>query len=61
MSVWKPLVSLFISCFISLHQAFAVGTSYSLSTKQLHAQQSKDHNEEEEEEQQADDGLHGVE
>jgi len=34
---------------------------YSLSSEELHAQQSKDHNEEEEEEKQADDGLHGVE
>lgn len=33
---------------------------YSLSSKELHAQQSEHHNEEEEEEKQADDGLHGV-
>lgn len=33
---------------------------YSLSSKELHAQQSKDDDEEEEEEQQADDGLHGI-
>lgn len=33
---------------------------YILSSKQLHAKQSKDHDEEEEEEEQADDGLHGV-
>lgn len=32
-----------------------------LSTEELHAEQSKDHDEEEEEEEQADDGLHGVE
>lgn len=30
------------------------------ATKELHAQQSKDHDEEKEEEKQADDGLHGV-
>lgn len=35
--------------------------NYLLSAKELHAQESKDHNEEEEEEQQADDGLHGIE
>lgn len=34
---------------------------YSLSTEELHAEQSEDHNEEEEEEEQADDRLHGVE
>lgn len=36
------------------------GGGHSLSSKELHAQQSKDHNEEEEEEQQADDGLHWI-
>lgn len=30
------------------------------STKQLHTQQCKDHNEEKEQEQQADNGLHGT-
>lgn len=33
---------------------------YSLSSKELHAQQGKHHDEEEEEEEQTDDGLHGV-
>lgn len=33
---------------------------YWLSSKQLHPQQGKDHNEEKEEEEQTDDGLHGV-
>lgn len=31
---------------------------HSLSSKELHAQQSKDHNKEEEEEEQADNGFH---
>lgn len=34
---------------------------YLLSPKQLHPQQSEDHDEEEEQEEKADDGLHGVE
>lgn len=34
---------------------------HSLSSKELHAQQGKDHNKEEEEEEQADDGFHWVE
>lgn len=34
---------------------------YLLSPKQLHPQQSKDHNEEEKQEEEADDGLHGIE
>lgn len=34
---------------------------YSLSSEELHAKQSEDHDEEEEEEEQADDGLHGIE
>lgn len=33
---------------------------YWLSSKQLHPQQGKHHNEKEEEEKQTDDGLHGV-
>ena len=33
---------------------------HSLSPKELHAQQSEDHDEEEEQEEQADDGLHGI-
>ena len=33
---------------------------YSLSSEELHAEQSEDHDEQEEEEEQADDGLHGV-
>lgn len=41
-------------------RAAAEETNYSLATKQLHAQQSKDYDEEEEEEQQADDRLHGI-
>lgn len=31
---------------------------HSLSSKELHSQQGKDHNKEEEEEEQADDGFH---
>lgn len=34
---------------------------YLLSPKQLHPQQSEDHNEEEKQEEEADDGLHGIE
>lgn len=39
----------------------SVKINNSLAPKELHAQQSKDHDEEEEKEQQADDRLHGVE
>lgn len=41
-------------------QKLEIKKKYSLATKQLHTQQSKDHNEEEEEEEKADDRLHGV-
>lgn len=34
---------------------------HSLSSKELHPQQSKDHDEQEKKEEQADDGFHGVE
>lgn len=43
-----------------LLEAAAQEPNYSLATKQLHAQQSEDHNEKEKEEQQADDRFHGV-
>lgn len=36
-------------------------SAYLLSPKQLHAQQSKDHDEQEEQEEEADDRFHGVE